>query len=57
MTVCADDVLGELHRASCIVRYVAETELDKDHVEVGETLKVVEEIVLSAMRLLQGKTP
>jgi hypothetical protein len=52
-----DDAMGELHRASCIVRYVAESELNQDRVEVGETLKTVEELVLSAMRRLRGEAP
>ncbi|NMW23377.1 hypothetical protein HFP05_02870 [Rhodanobacter denitrificans] len=52
-----DDVVGRLHRASCIVQYVADTQLDKDEVGIGETLKVVEELVLSAMRGLRGETP
>jgi hypothetical protein len=57
MTIKIDDALGELHRASCIVQYVADTEIDNDNVGIGETLKTVEELILSAMRGLQGAAP
>jgi hypothetical protein len=50
-----DDILGELHRASCIVQYVADTEIEKDEVGIGETLKTVEELILSAMSGLRGE--
>jgi hypothetical protein len=57
MPIKIDEALGRLHRASCIVRYVAETEIDNDKVEIGETLKAVEDLILSAMRGLKRETP
>ena len=45
----APDALAKLHRASCIVAYIANNMLDADQVLPGETLKAAEELILAAM--------
>ena len=43
------ELTGKLHRASCIVAYVANTALDADEPSVGETLKAAEVLILAAI--------
>jgi len=53
----APTALDKLHRASCIVAYLANTMLNADDVLPGETLKAAEELILSAMasvRAMEG---
>ena len=49
-----EDIQGALHRASCIVQYVADNALNNDDVGLGETLKAVEELVLKAIEDLRA---
>lgn len=57
-TSSTDDVIGKLHRASCIVGFVARSigERDQgDDVMVFETLSAVEELILDAMAQIEGR--
>jgi hypothetical protein len=44
-----EDIRGVLYRATCIVRYVADNEIDKDRTGTGEALKSAEELILQAI--------
>jgi hypothetical protein len=52
-----ENVMGKLHRASCILGYVAENALSNDDVFVGETIKAAEALVLDAYAQLRERRP
>lgn len=57
-TTTSEDVIGKLHRASCIVGFTARAIGDRDQgddVMLFETLSAVEDLILSAMAQIEGK--